>query len=235
MSYLNTKPLIYGFEKGMMKEVIELVSDYPSRVASMLLQDEIDLGLIPVAVIPKLKDPHIVSNYCIGASGPVASVCLFSDVPVPEIKVVLLDYQSRTSAALVKILLKNYWKISPTFTDAQAGYEERVKGNTAALIIGDRALEQTPRFHYVYDLAEAWLAMTGLPFVFAAWVSNKKLPENFMRDFNNATGEGLKHIDEIVSQNPFTACDLKTYYSHNIDYNLDAAKMEGMKLFLEML
>lgn len=218
-----------------MKEEIELVSDYPARVAGMLLNDEIDLGLIPVAVISKLKDPHIVSNYCIGASGPVASVCLFSDVPVAEIKEVLLDYQSRTSAALVKILFKNYWKISPNYKDTQTGFEQQVKGNTAALIIGDRALEQAQRFHNVYDLAEAWQAMTGLPFVFAAWVSNKKLPEIFIQRFNAATGEGLKHIDEIVSQNPFTAYDLDTYYSQNIDYNLDAAKMEGMRLFLEML
>ncbi|RYD80725.1 MAG: hypothetical protein EOP53_07625, partial [Sphingobacteriales bacterium] len=78
VSYLNTKPLVYGFEKGLMKDEVELFFDYPAKIAAMLLNDEIDVGLIPVAVLPKLKEHHIISDYCIGASQPVASVCLFS-------------------------------------------------------------------------------------------------------------------------------------------------------------
>lgn len=218
-----------------MKDEIELVSDYPSRVASLLLNDEVDVGLVPVAVIPKLKESYIISCYCIGASGPVASVCLFSDVPVEEITEVLLDYQSRTSAALVKILLKKYWKINPRLTNTQSGFEQQVKGRTAALIIGDRALEYADRFNYVYDLSEAWQNMTGLPFVFAAWIANKKLPESFIQKFDEATGEGLKHLKEIANANPFQNFDLEKYYTKNIDYRLDAAKIQGMKLFLEMI
>jgi chorismate dehydratase len=111
VSYLNTKPLIYGFEKGMMKESVELVFDYPSNIAAALLNDEIDIGLVPVAIIPERDSFQIVSNYCISCNGEVASVCLFSEVPVQEIKTVLLDYQSRTSVKLVQLLLKEYWKL----------------------------------------------------------------------------------------------------------------------------
>ncbi len=105
VSYLNTKPLVYGFDNGLMKDDIELSFEYPSLLAEQLKNDEIDIGLIPVAAIPSLPESHIITNVCIGASGSVASVCLFSDVPIEEIKFIYLDYQSRTSVALLKVLL----------------------------------------------------------------------------------------------------------------------------------
>ena len=86
VSYLNTKPLIYGLEQGMMKDEIELVVDYPSRIASQLINNEIDAGLVPVAIIPHLKEYYIISDYCIGCDGEVASVCLFSEVPIQQVK-----------------------------------------------------------------------------------------------------------------------------------------------------
>lgn len=232
VSYLNTKPLVYGFEKGGMKEQIELVFDYPAKVAAMLINDEIDVGLIPVAVLPKLKEHHIVSDYCIGANRPVASVCLFSDVPLNEITEILVDYQSRTSAALLKVLLKHYWKIDPVLTDTKNDYQQHIKGTTAGLVIGDRALVQRKHSACIYDLAEAWQQMTGLPFVFAAWVANKKLPEDFKKAFNETTGLGLQHIDEIVTSVAFSEYDMKEYYTRNIDYRLDEKKIEAVKLFL---
>ena len=235
MSYLNTKPLVYGFENGRMKDDIELVSDYPAKIAAQLLNDEIDIGLIPVTVIPQLKVHYIISEYGIGASNPVASVCLFSDVPLNEITHVLMDYQSRTSAALLKILLKHHWKIFPVLIDTENGYQQAIKGTTAGLVIGDRALKQRQHSTYIYDLAQEWRSMTGLPFLFAAWVANKKLPAIFIKNFNEATAEGLQHINKIVAANPFAEYDLHTYYTKNIDYNLDAEKQQALKLFLQYL
>ncbi|HSC37349.1 MAG TPA: menaquinone biosynthesis protein, partial [Chitinophagaceae bacterium] len=167
VSYLNTKPLIYGFGQGMMQDEVELILDYPSSIAGMLLEDKIDLGLVPVAIIPRLRESHIISDYCIGAEGEVASVCLFSDVPVGEVTEVLLDYQSRTSVRLAKLLLKEYWKVSPLLTDARADFRDHIRGTTAGLVIGDRAFEQRKLSAYRYDLGEAWKLHTGLPFVFA--------------------------------------------------------------------
>jgi chorismate dehydratase len=235
VSYLNTKPLTYGFEHGQLSEKIELIFEYPAKVAAMLLNDEVDIGLIPVAVIPKLAEYHIISDYCIGASNEVASVCLFSDVPIEQVETILLDYQSRSSVALLKILLKYHWKISPALTAAEAGYESAISGTTAGLVIGDRALVQRKSATYIYDLAIEWRTMTGLPFLFAAWVSNKKLPADFIAAFNDATALGLDHIDEIVAANPYEAYDLQTYYRVNIDYRLDESKREAMKLFWELM
>ena len=233
VSYLNTKPLLYGLENSSLDGQMELVYDYPARIASMLQENSIDVGLVPVITIPSLKESHIISDYCIGASQPVASVCLFSDVPLNEIKEVLVDYQSRTSAALLKVLLKHHWKISPKLIDTKTGYQEQIKGTTAGLIIGDRALQHRSQSTYIYDLAEAWQQMTGLPFVFAAWVSNKKLPEDFNSAFNMATSQGLSHLKEIAEKLSFPEYDMYHYYTENIDYKLDEKKKEALVLFLD--
>lgn len=235
VSYLNTKPLIYGFEQGSMKDEIELIIDYPSRIASMLLNDEIDVGLVPVAVLPRLERYTVITNYCIGCNGPVASVCLFSEVPVDEIKVVLLDYQSRTSVALIQLLIQEYWKINPVLINTTKDFGKQITGTTAGLVIGDRAFEQRKISPYIYDLGLAWKQFTGMPFVFATWTGNKQLDDNFVRSFNEATQSGILNLDAVVAANPYELFDLKAYYTEYISYSLDENKISGMQLFLEKL
>lgn len=235
VSYLNTKPLVYGFEQGMMKEEITLINDYPARIASMLLNDEIDVGLVPVAIIPEMEQWHIISDYCIGTEGEVASVCLFSETPLENIEKVLLDYQSRTSVALAKVLIREYWKISPELIHANEDFRDHIKGTTAGLVIGDRALQQRKISPYIYDLGAAWKAHTGLPFIFAAWVSNKQLDDDFIKSFNKANKVGLDNIEEVVRLNPYKLFDLKKYYTQYINYDLDDQKKKGMELFLQQL
>lgn len=235
VSYLNTRPLLFGLKRSGLMDRIELVEEYPSRIAAMLLNDEIDVGLVPVAIIPRLQQAHIVTDYCIGAEGDVASVALFSEVPVEQVTRVLLDYQSRTSVNLARVLLKEYWKLSPVLEDAKEDFRNDITGTTAGVVIGDRALEQRKISAYTYDLAGAWKVYTGLPFVFAAWVANKALPEDFTDAFNRANGYGIKHIDEVVAENPYDVYDLKKYYTENISYQLDEAKRKGLALFLDKL
>lgn len=235
MSYLNTKPLIYGFEKGMMEETMTLIIDYPANIAYKLLNNEIDLGLVPVAIIPQLKNYEIVSDFCISCDGAVASVCLFSSVPLNEVKTILLDYQSRTSVALLKILLKEHWKISPKLLEGSEGYESEITGSTAGLVIGDRAFVQRLRSGYIYDLGLAWKEMTGNPFVFAAWVSNKQLTPEFMVEFNNANKYGLTRIEAVISENPLNVYDLRRYYNDNIKFKPGFDKLEIINQFLKKL
>ena len=235
VSYLNTKPLIYGLDLGMMKEQAELVIDYPSKIASMLLEDEIDAGLVPVAIIPEMKEYHIVSDYCIGSVGAVASVCLFSEVPLDKIETVLLDYQSRTSVALLKVIIKNFWKINVDFEETSGDYQSQISGAKAGLVIGDRALQQREISPFIYDLGFEWKKFTGLPFVFAAWVSNKKLDGNFINAFNEANAFGLNRLEKVVQANPYGIFDLHHYYQDCISFNLDENKKKGLELFLKML
>ncbi|MDC3306302.1 menaquinone biosynthesis protein, partial [Flavobacteriales bacterium] len=179
VSYLNTVPFIHGLKQSVLIHSIGLQLDYPSICADKLINGIVDLALVPVAVIPKLLQAHIISDYCIGANGAVDTVCLYSDVPITEIESIALDYQSRTSVALLKILLKEYWQLNPELKKADVGFEENIKGKHAALVIGDRAFALNDKHAYIYDLSAIWKEMTGLPFVFAAWVANKKLPQDF--------------------------------------------------------
>ncbi|MEO8821665.1 MAG: menaquinone biosynthesis protein [Ginsengibacter sp.] len=235
VSYLNTKPLIYGIEKGMIKEEADLLIDYPSKIASMLLEDEIDVGLVPVAIIPEMKEYHIISDYCIGSVGEVASVCLFSEVPLDKIDTILLDYQSRTSVALLKVLIRDFWKIKVVFENTSGNYQTKISGTTAGLVIGDRALQQRKISPFIYDLGEEWEKFTGLPFVYAAWISNKKLDAGFIKDFNEANAFGLNKIDDVVNQNPYEVFDLHHYYNDCISFEMDEKKKKGLGLFLKKL
>lgn len=236
VSYLNTKPLLYGIKRHPVIDEIELIEDYPSKVAQMLIDDEVDIGLIPVAATLRLNEWYIDSDYCIGSNGAVASVCIFSEVPIEQVKKVYLDYQSRTSVNLAKILLKEYWEKDVELIDATGeDFRSRLTGSTAGVIIGDRALEQRSRSKYIYDLGEAWKAHTGLPFVFAAWIANKKLPEDFVAAFNEANAFGLEKIEDVVQGNPFVHFDLRRYYTSCIRYKLDDEKRKGLELFLKKL
>ena len=200
-----------------------------------LLDGRSDVGLVPVAIIPQMKAHYIVSDYCIGAEGNVASVCLFSDVELNKIKKILLDYQSKTSVALCKVLLKHHWQKDVVLEDAQQDFTEQIKGSVAGVLIGDRALQQRKKSKYIYDLAGEWKAMTGLPFVFAAWIANKKLPEDFIKLFNQKNAEGLNNINAVIKENDCSYYDLQTYYTKNISYTLTAEKLKGVNLFLDLL
>jgi chorismate dehydratase len=236
VSYLNTRPLIYGLKLPPIADEIELIEDTPSRLAELLVNNAIDIGLVPVAVIPQLKEYFISSDYCIGTETEVASVCLFSEVPLNEITKVYLDYQSLSSVALLKWLMKEYWNIDPGIIQtSDDDYRKKIGGTTAGLVIGDRAFEQRKISTFIYDLASEWRSITGLPFVFAAWISNRSLQGSFIQRFNEANAIGLSHIDEIVSAQNFDLFDLKKYYTLHLSYVLDERKRKGMELFLQVI
>lgn len=236
VSYLNTRPLIYGLKLLPISEQIELIEDNPARLADMLKNNEIDLGLIPVSAIPDIKKHWLIGDHCIGSDGETITVCLFSNVPLYEIEKIYLDYQSRTSAELLQWILKEVWKIHPELIAATNDeFRKEIKGKTAGLVIGDRAFEQRIQSKYFYDLGDIWKKATGLPFVFAAWVSNKPLSEEFIKTFNDANAAGLDQLDEIVSSNPFELFDLKKYYSTHISYHLDSEKRKGLEKFLSLI
>ena len=237
VSYLNTKPLLYGILKNKVAEQIDLQLNIPSVCAEKLNTGEADLGLIPVAAIAELNHAEIVSDFCIGATGAVKTVCIFSETPIEAVKKIHLDYHSRTSVELTKVLLKEYWKLSPTLLPSQPGFEDEISGTTAGLIIGDRAIGLDKKFPYCYDLGEIWLKHTGLPFVFAAWVSTKPLPPLFLQQFNEAMKQGVAEIPQFMFLLPAPQEDfnLEEYFTHNISYELDNNKKKGLSLFLKSI
>lgn len=238
VSYLNSKPFIYGIEQSDVYKNVDLQLDIPSQCARKLVDGQVDIGLIPVAVIPELKEQYIISDYCIGAIGKVSSVMLYSEVPLQSIKKILLDYQSRTSVTLVQILAREFWNIHPEWVAASHNYENQIHGNTAAVIIGDRTFGLENKYPFVYDLSEEWQKFTGLPFVFACWVANKKLPDAFVTSFNAALKYGLDHrkhlIHELIQKGAYKI-DVEKYLTKSISYDYDVAKKQALKLFLEYM
>jgi chorismate dehydratase len=232
VNYLNTRPLIFGLQQLHDDGKIELSQQYPSLVAQELIAGKIDIGLVPVAIIPEIKNAKIIGNTCIAANGKVASVGLYSKVPMQEIKKVYLDFQSRTSIQLVQILFKKYWQQDVEFLPAPTNYLELINGTTAGVIIGDRALQYKSNYGYEYDLAEAWKAFTGLPFVFAAWVSNKNLSAEFIAEFDKANRAGFEFLDKIIAEINFPFYDLKKYFTVNIKYEFSEENRKGLEMFL---
>jgi chorismate dehydratase len=235
VSYLNSKPFIYGLEHSGILIKIELSLDMPSHCADKLLDGSVDIGLVPVAILPKMKEYHILTDYCIGAIGAVRSVMLYSDVPLNKIRKVYLDYQSRTSVMLTRVLAHYFWSIKPQWLNTEEGYEDLVADDTAAVVIGDRALLLENKYKYAYDLAEEWEKFSGMPFVFACWVANKQLPEAFLADFNAAISLGIDNKEAAINEwitKTNSDIDVREYLEKNISYELDKRKRQALDLFL---
>lgn len=236
VSYLNSLPFIFGLQHHPVRKQIELTTDIPSLGARKIMDGTADLGLVPVAVLPMIPKADILKPYGIGADGEVRSVMLFSEVPLDEIETILLDYHSRTSVLLVQQLAKHYWKITPQFLPAQPGFEAAVKGKVGGLVIGDRALAMDGIFKHRYDLALEWKKFTGRPFVFACWVANRPIENDFTTQFNEALAYGLQHLETIPQLDeyvPLTRAGAVRYLRENIQHRLTEPHWEAMELFLK--
>jgi chorismate dehydratase len=226
--------MLEGLQKDPIASEITLQLHYPAGLAGMLKQGEIDIALLPVGVLPELGNYKILSDVCIGTIGEVASVAVFSQVDMEMIETVVLDYQSRTSVLLCRILFEKLWKKSVKFIPAtDESYIEQIQGTTAALIIGDRALSYRDQVKHVFDLGKGWQELTGLPFVFAVWVATKPLENDFVKRFAKAVQEGTGKLRQIANRVDFSDYDLYTYFTENISYSFDDAKREGLQRFLE--
>jgi len=240
VSYLNTTPFLFGLSNHTILNQIEISLDHPAICAEKLLNNEVDIGLVPVAILPLMKNPEIISDYCIGARGQVRSVILYSNNPLHEIESIKLDYQSRTSVILARILAARFWKIKPAWIPATPGFDSNsLKGKEACIIIGDRAFGKIKKYPYVWDLSEQWLNYTGLPFVFATWTANKKIDTGFIEAFNEALGYGVANIRKVVDKAPESLVlnrkELFNYLNEDISYPFDNEKKEGLKRFLNEL
>lgn len=228
---------MYGLKKSILAKEIELSLDIPSKVAAKLAFNLADVGLIPVAGLEDLDDYQIISNYCIGSIGKVKTVVLASDVPLDEIETVLMDYQSRSSVLLAKVLAKFYWKKSFNWENTCNDFQNvSIQGKTAGIVIGDRVFDIENKFRYIYDLSEEWYNFTHLPFVFAVWAANSKISEFFEMAFNSALAFGIENMSEIVrmEQSNYKNVDIADYFNRNISFEFDEAKKAGMKKFLEL-
>ncbi len=232
ISYLNTLPFVYGLENHSIRKDIELQFHTPAQSAKKLSEGKVDIGIVPVATIPFIKNNLILPLWCIGAEEKVASVMLCSGKPLSEIKSVILDSESATSAMLVRILASRYWNISPLFV-TEAIVEDSLDTSKSYLLIGDKALRQSHKFEFAYDLAQEWIEFTRLPFVFACWTANRELDRDFVRSFSDALEFGVMNIEKAVESDSrgFDRNYAIRYLRENVSYSLTDNKKAGLTEF----
>lgn len=235
VNYLNTKPLIYRF--AQLAPQAELILDLPSRLADGLAEGRFDVALIPSIEFFQRPEYSIVSDACIGCRGPVLSVKLFCRVAPESIRTLALDEGSRTSAALVKILLAERFGIRPRLEQLPIGATIGDTQADAVLLIGDRAIHP-PRgpFAAVWDLGEQWRHWSGLPFVFAMWVARQGVDlQDVDQALAQARDQGLQHLPQIAATEAaplgLTERECLSYLRDNLHFYLGPDEQQGLERF----
>lgn len=238
VSYLNSKPLIEGLSEQVPHA--RLILDLPSRLADDLAAGQLDVALIPSVESFSDPDYEIVPDACVATRGPVLSVKLYSRVPPGMIRRLALDEGSRTSAALVRIILAERYGNTPQIQPLPMGQGIADSDADAVLLIGDRAMHPPAEpFDTIWDLGEVWSEWTGLPFVFAMWVTRAGVELGSAgRALAQARDHGLTQLSHIAAREAAglgiphqMAAD---YLKHNLHFRLGSAECNGLKLFHEL-
>jgi chorismate dehydratase len=239
-SYLNTAPLIWSFLHGSQREAVELFTDTaPARCAAMLANGEVDVALVPVIEYQRIPNVELIPDVCVGSRTAVRSVVLVTRRNnLKKVGRVALDSSSRTSAALVKIIFREFLGFEPEWEDAQPDLKSMLARADAALIIGDPAMK-VPRDQFrVFDLASLWHEFTGYGFVFAMWMARANTSKVHMIDFAAARDEGLAHLDQVIAsyshQIDLSPNEIKQYLTENIVFGLNEEMRKGLLLYFEL-
>jgi len=239
VQYLNTVPLIWGMLHGEQQGKFDLTFTTPASCADALRQNKAEAGIIPSIEYHRIDRPQILAGMSIAAKNEVRSVLLLCKVPIAKVQTVATDNSSRTSAALLRILMRKFYSKAITVMPQTPRPEVMLARADAALLIGDAALTFRGQVAEVHDLAAEWRHFTGLPFVFALWVGHDD--QHFIKrhdEFAASLAFGLAHIDDIAAEYApklgLEPADVKVYLTQNVDYSLDEENRQGLKLFYQL-
>jgi len=256
VKYLNSVPLAWGILEGPQKETFEPVLSTPAECADQLAKGSVDIGLIPSIEFQRIKGSRIVPGPAVASLYQVRSVILVSVVPLWKVKTVACDSGSRTSVALTKIIFDDFYHIRPDFRPSEPNLANMLAQNDAALLIGDNPLKfmeendlpnlesQKPLLRLgsepleVFDLAERWRFLTGLPFVFAFWALRDGFKDAGAVDKLKASRDfGVANIPAIAEKYSeplqIKAEFLRSYLEKNVHYYMDQSCVEALQLFYE--
>ncbi len=239
VQYLNTVPLIWGMLRGEQRGKYDLSFTTPAACADAVERGEAHLGIIPSIEYQRLERARILPGLSIASKGSVKSVLLLSKLPIEEVRAIAVDDSSRTSTALLQVLLHRFYRRAAGLTPLPPRPAEMLKHADAALVIGDPALTFNGDAPKVYDLGAEWKRFTGLPFVFALWVGREEAHLAPLReDFESSRDYGLGHVDEIAAEYgrklALAPEAVRLYLTENIDYSLDEENLKGLRLFFKL-
>jgi len=237
IEFLNAVPLGWGLLQGQAGDQVELFLDVPSQCAEKLARGEADVGLIPAVEYQRIPGLRVLPGIAIAAKHEVRSVLFVSKTPIERVSKVATDSASRTSVALLRILLEKFYRNSGVkFEDRDANPETVLSGLDAALVIGDPALKIRKEGLLVYDLAGEWKRFTGLPFVFSFWAIRPGFDiEEGASVLYQSREAGLNSIEEICriygQRLRIPSAEVRSYLLENLDYSLDARNRQGLECF----
>jgi chorismate dehydratase len=216
--------------------------------------DAADIGLVPTAALATTPGLRIIPGCTIAAKRKVRSILLVrrASLPLKEIKTIAADTSSRASLAYTQILFKRWWNPEAVFLPHRPDLSPMLDIADAAMLIGDPALyaleerqnyeERTSQELVYHDLAEEWIALTGVPWVSAVWAireasqatSGRTLDE-IAADFTTSRDHGLANIESLVTEwsarMTIPASTIHTYLTSNIFYHLDEECLNGLRKF----
>ena len=239
-TYLNSAPLIWSFLHGPQREQLKLIDAVPAQCAQLLREAAVDVALIPVIEYQRIPNISLIANVCVGSKTEVRSVLLVSkQAEIEQIESVALDESSRTSAALLKIIFREFLRHEASWKSSTPDLHDMLRENDAALIIGDPAMTFAREGLYIWDMAALWQKYTGLGFVFAMWaIRNDATDRAKYVDFAGARDEGVARIDEIVdyylTRIPLSREELRFYLTDNIAFDLDDQMQNGLELYFQL-
>jgi len=238
VSYLNTRPLVFGLDQGMGADRIELSYDVPSVLAARMAAGELDLALLPVVELARIPGLVVVPGLAIGSHGDCRSVAVVSRKPLPEVTSVALDPESRTSNTLARVLFGEVWGGRPTFAAGPRDLTLALAEHDAAVRIGDKALFETlPPGVVAHDLGGAWTARTGLPFVFAVWAARPGVVDRELYELLHASRRaGSAEIPAIAADYTWNGCQYpevaESYLRDAMRYRLGDSEVAAIRRFL---
>lgn len=236
VSYLNTKPLIAGLPRRL-GDRGQLSVDLPSRLAQGLAAGDLDVALIPSVEYFRGLHYRVVSDAVIACRGPVWSVRLLSRVPVRRVRRLALDEGSRTSAALVRLLLWEMHGLRPELVALPIEQSPESVDADAVLLIGDRAMHpERGIYQEIWDLGDRWCRWTELPFVFAMWVARPGVDIRGLAEILEASrDEGLANRELIAAtesaRHGLTKEDLHRYFVENLHFRMGPGERAGLDAF----
>jgi len=241
ISFLNTVPLMWDFERGTAGSQFEISYTVPSECAAQLRAGTADIGIIPAAAYATIPDLAIIPGIAIAARRPVRSILLVSKVALENVRTIALDTSSLTSVALTKVLFDRWLGGHMSYTSMAPNVDQMLVENDACMVIGDPALRVNRYDYLTYDLAEEWIRFTGKPFVFAFWAVRRAALEPASPDlsaiFQSSRDHGTRpeNIAEIAREWAprvgLSEEEVRSYLTENIHYQLDPGCLEGLQLF----